>query len=512
MKILALAIIAMMACTVVSMISADDADVVADGSSDTAQSYSFYLINTVAGEDSTINGWYKATGNSPVDALCKALDEKGIAHTFKNTDASVFFGDKAISDWTTGSWTSDGYYYGAQFAIWNYNEEKGWFMGNTFGMDSDTVYIISHENYLDVDGPVAAAYGIDNSKAWGDPADYDLVYDGVTGGYTDAKMALVVWYKQTYASGDLAKFGISLKEGSEEDDVTMAAYSWMGSFKNEYTSVVGVDCSGSGWGYAQLAPRDLKSTPENVKFGLEAYPSVVEYVIGDEVKTVVHAIGDRTPYTPELEDGYAFIAWYASSDCSGSRITEISGDITLYAKLLKVPTRDQTINSVSIEQFVNGGESVMISVDAGVDAPEKVLIATYSAYVDLPEGTVLNPFITEIVEMDEDQTSAVFTPAKASKVESITVTCWYEIGEDTYSTPYVEAVAPTVSAVMDLTIDQSLTLTFDGGEVEDGDTVDYGYYTVEVVGGSGYTVNGVVADGKNRLFYYGQPLVVEASS
>ncbi len=357
LKILALAIIAMVACAVVSMIPMDDGDVAADGSSDSAQSYSFYLINTVADEDSTINGLYTATGDSPVDALCNALDAEGIAHTFTNTDASVYFGNKAIGDWTA-SWGADGYYMGNNYAIWNYNEENGWFTGNTFGMDSDTVYIISHEKYIDIDGPVATAYGIDNSKAWGDPADYDLVYDGVTGGYADAKMALVVWYKNSYGYGDPADYGISLKEGSDEEDVSTAALSWMGSFKNEYTAVAGTDCSGSGWGYAQLAPRDLKAAPAGVEFGLEAYPSVVKYVIGDSTKTVVHAIGDKTPYTPEVGDGYEFEGWYATSDYSGSRITEIDGDATLYAKIEAKPTQSYSfylINTVAGEDSTING-------------------------------------------------------------------------------------------------------------------------------------------------------------
>ncbi len=56
------------------------------------KSYQFYLLNTADGYDNTINGWYSATGTSPVDALCTILDENNISYTgFKSDDGHIEF-------------------------------------------------------------------------------------------------------------------------------------------------------------------------------------------------------------------------------------------------------------------------------------------------------------------------------------------------------------------------------------------------------------------------------------
>ena len=215
------------------------------------------------------------------------------------------------------------------------------------------------------------------------------------------------------------------------------------------------------------------------------------------------------PTTPQRE-GYVFLGWY---NYDGTRITEnsvVAGDMTIMAIFVPAPDDSEFIDSVSVKQFVNGGKSVILSVEAGINAPEKVLVVTYSAYVDLPEGTMLNPFLTECVEMGVNETKIYFTPTMASKIESLTVTCCYEIDSILYSTPYVKAMAPTTYANVDLTIDSSLSLNFNDLIVSNGQTMRYGYYVIEVKGDDGvqYQVNGVIANGQNRLFYYGQSLVV----
>ena len=94
------------------------------------------------------------------------------------------------------------------------------------------------------------------------------------------------------------------------------------------------------------------------------------------------------------------------------------------------------------------------------------------------------------------------------------MTCCYEIESVLYSTTYAKAMAPAVYSIVDLSIDPSLALSFNGAEVTDGMQMRFGYYTVKVDGGSGqYLVNGIIADGTNRLYYYGQSLTVtEATS
>ncbi|MBO4797243.1 MAG: leucine-rich repeat domain-containing protein, partial [Candidatus Methanomethylophilaceae archaeon] len=207
--------------------------------------YKILLMNTVSGDDSSINGWYYAQATSPVEALCIALDSAEIEYVGFNYDTeSVYFNSsRTISDWSFGEWKSDGTYFGAQMAVWNYNEEDGWHLGDAFGAPCgvyqpahksgaiDTVFILSHENYLDVDGPAAAEMGISNEGVYPAAADYDLVYDGETGGYADADAAMIAWYRVVswsmgYIVPDLEEYGISLAKGSEYEDVIDAAFDW----------------------------------------------------------------------------------------------------------------------------------------------------------------------------------------------------------------------------------------------------------------------------------------------
>ncbi len=214
---------------------------------------------------------------------------------------------------------------------------------------------------------------------------------------------------------------------------------------------------------------------------------------------------------PIVSSGMVFKGWFIDPQFQNEfdPNTIQASEITVYANISMV-SDSELINSVMIKQFINGGRSVMLEVDAGDDAPEKALVVTYSAYIELPEGTILNPFITESVEMAKDETRAIFTPSGASKVESLSVTCCYEIGSDLYSTPYVTAIAPAVYADVVLTIDPSLSLTLNDNEVAQGETLRYGFYIIRVEGGDDetYMVNGIVANGQNRLYYHGQQLVV----
>lgn len=213
---------------------------------------------------------------------------------------------------------------------------------------------------------------------------------------------------------------------------------------------------------------------------------------------------------PSVPAGMSF-GWFTDPEFKNAfdPTKPLESDTTIYAKI-GIIEESKLINSVTIEQFVNGGQSVILSVESGADAPDKTLVVTYSAYVELPEGMVLNPFLKGIVEMTKDEDRAIFSPEDVPKMESVTVTCCYEIDSVLYSTPYAKAEAPTVHSTVDLTIDSGLTLSFNGTPVVAGDSMRYGYYTVDVKGNGNaqYKVNGIIADGSNRLFYYGQPLTV----
>ncbi len=213
---------------------------------------------------------------------------------------------------------------------------------------------------------------------------------------------------------------------------------------------------------------------------------------------------------PSVPAGMSF-GWFTDPEFKNAfdPTKPLESDTTIYAKI-GIIEESKLINSVTIEQFVNGGQSVILSVESGADAPDKTLVVTYSAYVELPEGMVLNPFLKGIVEMTKDEDRAIFSPEDVPRMESVTVTCCYEIDSVLYSTPYAKAEAPTVHSTVDLTIDSGLTLSFNGTPVVAGDSMRYGYYTVDVKGNGNaqYKVNGIIADGNNRLFYYGQPLTV----
>ena len=234
---------------------------------------------------------------------------------------------------------------------------------------------------------------------------------------------------------------------------------------------------------------------------------------GSDVGDVKFTISDSFELPVPKKDGFRFVGWYDNPAFEGAPVDMVQigsfGDRTYYAKYI-VTDDKKLINSVTIEQFIDGGKTVMLSVKAGEDAPEKVLVVTYSAYVNLPEGSVLNPFLTDIIELTKEENVALFSPKDVPKMESVTVSCCYEIDSILYSTPYVKAEVPIVYGTVDLKIDSDLTLSFDGTAIIAGDSIRYGYYIVDVDGEDGacYKVNDIVADGSNRLFYYGQSLTV----
>ncbi|MGN1044521.1 MAG: leucine-rich repeat protein, partial [Candidatus Methanomethylophilaceae archaeon] len=106
--------------------------------------YTFWLIDST-GEDESINGWYTADGTDALDAFMTAMDTAGIAIDITYSTSGHFFGNSSIEAWSVGAWASDGNLYNPNYAIWNWNETRGWFLGGVFGTDTDKVYIISHE-------------------------------------------------------------------------------------------------------------------------------------------------------------------------------------------------------------------------------------------------------------------------------------------------------------------------------------------------------------------------------
>ncbi|MBO5519090.1 MAG: InlB B-repeat-containing protein [Candidatus Methanomethylophilus sp.] len=248
-------------------LKAAPAEVVFGADPAAVKEYTLILDNKIEGEDMTLNGTYTVKADSPVNALFKVLTDKGVAHKLKYGAASVYFGDKSISDWSF-AWNSSNDLVGANYAVWNYNAEKGWYLGNSFGMDADTTYYLSHENYYCPDGKTARSMGVDAFCAWDNPAAHGLVYDGKTGGYLDIFDAAATWYHESFGMGDAAKYGITYdgKTGGY-DDVSDALTGWMASFDNEYKAGAGICLDGTQYGYFQLCPRDLKAAPADMIYG-----------------------------------------------------------------------------------------------------------------------------------------------------------------------------------------------------------------------------------------------------
>ncbi len=257
-------------------LEATPANVVLGPDYNAIEEYTIILNNSVPGQNSDINGTYTGHGATPVQALVQILNTAGITTNIDYFADYVYFATGDIADWTDGWDTSQPDIVGPQFAVWNYNAEKGWFTGNSFGMDSDTVYIISHENYLNPYGATAVSLGVDAYNFWDNPADYGLSYDGTTGGYANvygAAYACYLSYVKTY-SADTDAYGL-VYDGTTGDygDAEMAFMMWSVSFGDAESYVVdglvGPGTDGIQFGYAtvQKAPRDLEATPADVVFG-----------------------------------------------------------------------------------------------------------------------------------------------------------------------------------------------------------------------------------------------------
>lgn len=236
---------------------------------------------------------------------------------------------------------------------------------------------------------------------------------------------------------------------------------------------------------------------------------------GDAMDPIKFVPSKSLPLPEVTREGFIFEGWYDNDKFEGKKITSIPAgtyeNVKLYAKFIEYSSiTDKIISSVNIDSIVNGGESVIVSVNAKANSPEKVLLITYSAYMTVDGKKILNPFLKEHVELDNATNSYIFVSEDADRIQSISVVCWYKIGSIPFTTAYAESITPDISSTVDLTIDDRATLSFDGTAVSSGNSLEYGYYVPTVSGeeGATYMVNGVTADGNNRIFYYGQKLIV----
>ncbi len=269
----------------------------ADGNDETT--YRFLLTTTIDTFDNSICGWHEADGTSVVDAFCNMLDKDKITYTgFTSESSSVWFSDeKYFSNWIGSEWGS--YYdedfglnYGIQPTIWNYNSTDGWVRGNTFGTDSDTIYIISFDRHYNLESKAAVDVGVDTTDAWGDPAAYDLQYTGNV--YSDAREAAAVYYFIGVMEGDEpSDYGLALVDSpATYDDLDDAVTDYLDTYdplEYVYDGIAGIgvdaDMVSYGMPYFFPAPIDLAATPDSVVLG-NYYSFKLNCMVDDQDQTV----------------------------------------------------------------------------------------------------------------------------------------------------------------------------------------------------------------------------------
>ncbi len=297
-----------------------------DGAAITQKEYHFYLYNSVDGEDSSVNGWYTGQGNDSLYALIDALNGAKVTHTIThpgNSNGYTFIGN-SISDWSS-SWNTGQDILGANYAIWNWNPTDGWHTGNVFGTacgqsqpghasnETDTVFLISHENYASSSGQTAANLGIEYQPATSANASTYFNYTKGELSYADAdEAALAAWANSFgYTPYEPEKYGLAPASGYETFALAWAAYE-----QNGLTKAI-TDASGlaSGYvyndfGYVQMAPKNAASTPDTMIFGAmnSALGSYNNYSAG----SVVYA-KTNTYHDANAEDTFA-VSFYLNKD------------------------------------------------------------------------------------------------------------------------------------------------------------------------------------------------------
>ncbi|MDY5872606.1 MAG: leucine-rich repeat protein, partial [Candidatus Methanomethylophilaceae archaeon] len=255
--------------------------------------YSFWLIDST-GEYDSINGWYTADGTDALDAFITAMDTAKISIGIEYSTNGHFFNDSSIGVWSVGSWASDGNLYNPNYAVWNWNETRGWYLGNTFGTDDDKVYIISHERYIDslYNGEASVEAGYVGPYRFNTGADAFFVYDGSKSykNVDEAVKAAYLKYMSVY-SVNISEFGLSMTDETNEmcdGDEETALFLWFSECVESGTAdssalKPGYDISCASWGWIQYAPqnRAVDDYMDTV-FG----PSVHEVRFVSEGKTV----------------------------------------------------------------------------------------------------------------------------------------------------------------------------------------------------------------------------------
>lgn len=400
------ALVAVMMVTVGAVMASDssNAEPVTD------EEYHFYLYNSAGnGTDTSINGWYTGSGTTAIDAFYTTLSTTRefagalsplIPQTGYDGTAPVFFGaGKYFSDWVPGAWATDGTYYNPNMAIWNYNEVDGWHMGNTFGLDSDHIYLISYEKYIDARGTAATALGASITFP-GNAAEFGLVYDGTTGGYADVDAAAAAYFPIAehayYTDLDGSAYGLSYAAAGDTQGAggfDMAMTMWALGIERDYSGVqAGYDASNAQYGYMQKAPVDRTAAPADMVFGDMTAPlgGYEPYATGSPVHAQNQAysagVGEQITVKAIAKDTSLFYGGYNYSVKYDSDVLQLNGVADLSGAAF-------IGNSCAMTRL--GGQA--LDADGGLytatftvlsDVPTTIGISSYNTTTYLTEGSI----------------------------------------------------------------------------------------------------------------------------
>ncbi len=231
--------------------------------------------------------------------------------------------------------------------------------------------------------------------------------------------------------------------------------------------------------------------------------SIENVYLGEGSKIVVKDGGSFTGTVHSAKGAMAFAA-VSPTDASDYEITVKDSALSCTANgstapvVLKYGVR-------SAEAVAFSSDSIVVDIDSydGATTPAGKLIITYSAYVEVAEGVMLNPFLSMVEEVGAGVTSVEIQTEHT--VVSCSVSYCYEMGEKTYYTAVKDARAP---AVAELDLESDLDVEFDGEAVADGDLVSYGNHAITADYEGTYKVNGVEWKDGDTLFYYGQKITI----
>ena len=382
--------------------------------------------------------------------------------------------------------------------------------GTTF---SESVTVLTGSHYTDPLGNVYYYDVVETSPVWYNGyttyGGYAYTAEGADSRYCEQGNVTKVVFKDglTATTTGLSTWAKSPLASSDE---------WIGS-ASSWGDIIGLvvlnDFDLSDESKYQYACNIEFGTGTVVKGGL-AMDAGAELIIGNEVsiknvylaegsKIIVTDGGNFTGMVHAAQGAMTFTA-VSPTDSSDYEISVKDSALLCTANGSTTPvTLKYGVRSAEAVAF--SSDSIVINIDSydGATAPAGKVIVTYSAYVEVAEGVMLNPFLTMIEDVDAGVTSIELQTEHT--FVSCSVSYCYKTGEKTYYTAVKDARAP---AVAELELESDLAVEFDGEAVADGDLLPYGNHVITAECEGSYKVNGVEWKDGDSIFYYGQKITI----